>query len=156
MSTKAIAKKSLWPFGIISVFILLALFDIYVVTKALKTNTGTVTENPYQESLIYEEKITHKNAATKAGLTFDAKYENSTLTSEISGLKETATMVLNLKLIRPDNPSLDRKLEIYSDNGSFKYELPGLKHGLWMIEANLSNTLDENENYFFEAKEFFN
>ncbi len=146
-------QKSLWPHGIISVFIILALFDAYIVMRALQTGTGTVTNNPYEEGLRFEEKIESRRASFSAKFKMSVQNNSGRLIIDIIGLESESPSILKLKLIKPDNPAMDRSLELKSNSNQFISDELNLKSGLWMLEAKLkSEGLSESE-YYFESKE---
>lgn len=150
MNSIITAKRSPWPYGIVLFFIMLALFDTFIIIRALQTKTGTVTERPYEEGLLYERKIAARIAANQAGLKAVYKLGNHPALVIIQGLKSNVQKTFQLKLIKPDDPSLDRQFSINSFTNEFVLGEINLKPGLWMVELIVS--VDGTE-FYFESKE---
>ena len=150
MNTTVTSKTSPWPYAIVTFFIMLALFDAYIVTRALQTRTGTTTDRPYEDSLVYEAKIKAKDAAKSAGLKLVFDLDRHPASISCLGLNVNAERILDLKLIKPDNPALDREISVKSSNNDFIFGELALKPGLWIVEVMLK--VGESE-YYFESKE---
>jgi len=139
-----------WPYAIVSSFVILILFDIYFVRSALTTATGTVVDNPYEESLVYDQIVKGKKAASAAGLTMKFESLRSGFRIEINGLPENNTRTMKIVLMRPADPSLDRTFLVNSQSKIFEVKTELLQNGLWILQADLKS---QQEFFRFESQE---
>lgn len=150
MTASVTSKRSPWPYAIVMFFIMLALFDAYIVSQALRTRTGTVTEQPYEDGLRYERTILARQAAREAGikLTYDLNHQPAVIS--VHGLSLPGTKTLELKLLKPEAPGFDRSVSMTTSSNEFILGNLQLKSGLWMIEALI--TVNGAE-FYFESRE---
>ncbi len=140
-----------WPYVIIASFVLLAIFDSYIVTVALQTSTGTIEDRPYQAGLDYEKVVQAKRASQAINASLSMQSSENEIEFKLIGLPSGSNKVLEVRLIRPDSPSLDQSFHLESSTNLFLKKLETrLKRGLWMIQAHVE--MDSKE-YYFEFRQ---
>ena len=144
-------KACPWPYAIIGSFILLALFDTVIVSKALSTSTGVVTSKPYEDSLIYENIIKLKKAVQSDDLKLEIIQDKGNLVFRLNGLKDKANKIIYVKAVKPENDKLDRAFSLESNTGIFELASSNLKAGLWRFEVRVSDGNSKEDRYYFET-----
>ena len=142
---------SIWPYAIIGSFVLLAIFDAFIISAAYKTKTAPIEDSPYEAGINYESVIKAKEAASTAGLKFTFLFQANSLNFEIVGPLPSTPKTLQVKLIRPSDDTLDKKFELSSNNNIFSTPInAALTAGLWLLQASL---MVDGKEYYFESKE---
>lgn len=152
MNANTIKPRSVWPYAIISSFIMLAVFDAYIVTRAIQTSTGLVTIRPYDDGLQYQKKINAAAAASLAGIKMSLVQKEGVLSFNFSNIVDKPA-ILMLRLIKPDNDKYDRAFELKSSSGKFLLDRGNIQSGLWFIEADMYFEENPSKSYLFESKE---
>lgn len=146
----------LWPRAIILTFILLALFDAYIIKQALSTRVATTTDSPYIDALSYENAVQGKRAVSTDGISMEINKFSEKLVITFHGLQTDTKRRLSLQLLKPNDSKLDKTISLESVNNIFMAENIDLKSGLWLVNAWLSPSVGEGKHYYFESKKFIN
>ena len=143
------SHASLWPRAIIGAFILLALGDALIVKLAIDSRTGQMDERPYESGQTYQNIINEKDAAQRDGITATISLESELVRVKTLGLGRDKEWTAELRLIRPNDESLDQRLETKGAGPDFSFRSPTIKPGLWLMQLTLS---DDSARYFFESR----
>lgn len=149
-------NKSIWPRVIILAFIMLALFDAYIIKQAISTRVATTTDSPYIDALSYEKIISAKQAAFTDGISINIDYKDHILSVEFDGLNSSSKNLLSMELLRPNDSGLDQKHSLESDNNLFSFRIDKLTPGLWIIRASLTTLSGNQKHYYFEKNKLIN
>ncbi|MCB9991986.1 MAG: FixH family protein [Rhodospirillales bacterium] len=114
------------PWFFVLFFVVLAILDGIFVTIALKTHTGTVTDNPYEEGLAYNKTLEAAAARDALGwqadLSLGADHElRLSLADDQAKPIEGASVVA--KIIRPVQDGYDFEIAL-TEQGSGVYKAP--------------------------------
>ncbi len=72
-------RDRLIPWYFVLFFVVIATVDGVMVTLAVRTHTGIVTEHPYEKGLAYNQVVAAANAQEKLGWKSDIAYRDGTL-----------------------------------------------------------------------------
>lgn len=142
----------MWPYAIVGSFLVLAAFDAYIVKRALETRTGVTEARPYEAGLRHEEIVAARREAHAARLKAEFIRNSDGLALKVDGLPPDQGQELTLTLMRPNDPSLDRRLSSQSSNGSFTLVTEPLQAGLWIATIDIRAA---GKRYLIEQKEMF-
>ncbi len=93
------------PYYFVAFFVGLALVDGIMVTLAIRTQTGTVTEHPYEKGLAYNKVVDAANAQAELGWSGDIQFTPSTLGS-LSGIITIHLQDKTSQRLTPDAASI--------------------------------------------------
>ena len=124
-----------WYF--VAFFGLIAAVNAGMVTLALRTHSGLVTEHPYEKGLAYNKVVSAQLAQEKLGWKASIDYKDGVLffalhdknNQPIPDLKATATIT------RPTQAGLDFMLEIKNAETPLKFPADGL----WEVRINVEH-----------------
>ena len=128
---------------------MLAIGDAFIVRLAISSRTGQMDEKPYESGQAYQNIINEKDAALHDGVTATISLERELVQVKTLGLRHDKPWTAELRLIRPDNDSLDQTLEIDGGGPDFSFRSAAIKPGLWLLQLTLSN---EKARYYFESR----
>jgi len=139
------------PWYFFGFFVLLVLVLVPMCVIAVRTNTGTVTDNPYEKGLAYNKSIAadaqQKSLNWHGNLTLiadEGKLHIDFLLNDAAG-KPLDKADVAVWLVRPTQGGMDQKLVMKPEgDGDYHVEIPVPQSGQW--EARVSATLD-GQNY---------
>lgn len=142
-------KSSPWPRAILSSFIALALFDAVIVYLAINSRTDVIEEHPYQAGLDYEQIVEAKRASRLDGLKVHFAIHQGKLSVECTGCAPGSSWQTELKLVRPNDATLDQFHKDVMTVPEIGQNLPALQPGLWIVQLWLQSP---PKRYFFESQ----
>ena len=127
-------RDKLIPWYFVAFFVVLALVDGTMVTLAVRTQTGLVTQHPYEKGLAYNQVVKAEEQQKALGWKSDIKVENGML---LFALKDAEGKLLNAdkviaNILRPTQAGMDFVVEI--KNGKTPITFPA--KGLWEVRVN--------------------
>lgn len=139
-----------WGKGITLALVAFAGMLVFFLIKAAQNPSPLVTDNYYEQELKYQQRINNTNRANElsadVAMTITAEHIKLQFPPELGNKNITG----ELTLLRPNNPSLDKKISIVADqNGAFALENNTLAPGRY--NALLEWKAGEN-NYYTEEK----
>ncbi len=154
MTTNIKSSDRFIPWYFVLFFIVLTIIYGIMISFAVKTQTGMVTEHPYEKGLNYNKTIELANTQDSLGWKSNIDIEFNSLNNKIGKLKFTisdANKKLILadkvvaKIVRPTQGNMDFNINLSPDkNGGFEAEIKFPQEGLWEIRI---YTKSANNNY---------
>jgi nitrogen fixation protein FixH len=134
MSAKIPLKDKIIPWYFVIFFFVIASVDAVMVTLAVRTQTGLVTEHPYEKGLAYN-KIVAADAAQEAlGFSGKISYDAGMI---IFTLRDKNQQIIkperaDAKFTRPTKAGFDFSAVLQSEKTPVNFPLPGL----WEVRVN--------------------
>lgn len=133
MSTIMEKRDRIIPWYFVMFFVVIAAVNAVMVTLAIRTHTGTVTEHPYEKGLAYNQTISAEEQQEKLGWKGTIIYENGMLDftlldknrATISPEKATATIT------RPTQAGMDFTLPLNAQKTPITFPA----RGLWEVRV---------------------
>lgn len=127
MST--LTRRDKWiPWYFVAFFSVLALVDGVMVTLAVRTQTGVVTDHPYEKGLAYNRVLDAANAQKSLGWKGAVSYEGGALrfrlTDKNGALLKPQAITAQIK--RPTQASMDFTVTLVDGSARFRFPQPGL------------------------------
>lgn len=143
-------KKSgnMWGIGI---FVFCGAFILFVLGMVLFVSiqdVQLVEESYYERGLEYETRIerSRRTADLDGSLVIEQRPVDSQIVLTVSAADSTSDLSGTIRLIRPSNARLDRKLSLTMDESqSFAVSTADMARGLWLIEVDW--IMDSTEYY---------
>ena len=116
------------PWYFVMAFVFVAIINAIMVTIAVRTNTGLITEHPYEKGLSYNKVVAAETAQEKLGWKGKIAYENGKVVfalhdkknQEITPAKITATIT------RPTQAGMDFTADLTGGEAAIKFPIQGL------------------------------
>ena len=137
----ALTRRDRWiPWYFVLFFLVIACVDGIMVTLAIRTNSGIVTDHPYEKGLAYNQLIRAEAAQKKLGWKADIEFNGSVLHVSVQDAAGNRLVPdhMTARFTRPVMQGTD--FEVVLQNGTAKVSLPG--KGLW--EIRIFATLDQS------------
>ena len=135
-------KNDRWiPWYFVAFFVVIALVLAGMATVAIRTQTGVVTEHPYEKGLAYNETVKQAEIQDALGWKGDISYENNTINFTLHD-KNGKTVIpdkIIAKISRPTQDKMDFSVEL--KDGSAVVDFPA--KGSWEIRV-FANVGDKN------------
>jgi hypothetical protein len=143
-------KTNLWPFGIITAFVLFFCGIATVIVIAAAHHETLVSDNYYDQELTFQNQIDGAARAQKSGAAITSDATNGFVVITLPAAQLAAKLSGKIEFYRPSEPKLDREflLEPRAD-GVQTLDVSRLAAGLWLVRV---NWLAGGENYFLEQK----
>lgn len=127
------------PWYFVLFFVVIAMVDATFVTIAIRTQTGTMTGNTYQQGLDYDkvlEKVTAQNALGWTGkINFSGRNDLSFDLKDQAG-KTLSGAVVKAHMLRPVQEGNDFDVELHPDGqNGFKAKVNFPFPGLWDVNV---------------------
>ncbi|MBX7136931.1 MAG: FixH family protein [Oligoflexia bacterium] len=147
-----------WPLGIVTFFLLLAAFNVYVGWAAYHSRTTYIEDGPYEKGLAYENTIEDLQRAKDSGV--QVKYAISPADS--AGMRQVSLTLLDaqqrpvsgaeveLSVLRLSDGSLDRSAALQAEGDGYRATMHLPLSGLWLFR--LTIRLDQRS-LAFESKQ---
>jgi hypothetical protein len=131
-------KRNLWPYAIISYFIIFITGIVTWVSFAMRHEDQLVRPDYYEHEMKYQGQIDRvaRTDRSTAAITYDRASQSLHLQLPEPNLQGT------IHLYRPSNARLDQKLPLTTH-----IDVSALEPGLWKIRLNWTNS---NREYYFE------
>lgn len=121
-------RDKIIPWYFVMFFVFIALVNAVMVTLAVRTNTGIVTDHPYEKGLAYNQVVEAEKNQQKLGWNGDIKYENGNLyfslrdkeNKSLSPQKTIATIT------RPTQAGMDFTVELKDRKSPISFPVKGL------------------------------
>lgn len=152
----ATSKKSsaipriFWYFAAFFAFI--ATVDAILVTLAVNSQTGMVTDHPYERGLAYNKTIEAANAQQSLGWQMEIKLTPQKLNilwKDKAG-KPITTGKVYAVLRRPTQEKLDQQMHLHAKADSWETEVELSAKGLWEVRAYA--TSEDGREYQFSKR----
>ena len=132
-------KRSLWPFGIVAVFVLFTLGLTVLITLACSSGReDLVADDYYEQEIRYQGQIDRLSRAQQLPAKATVTYDSSARSIRISLPHEHAVDGAHgeLYLYRPSTAGLDQQVQLNIDaTGVQRLDATGLKPGLWKVKV---------------------
>ena len=131
-------KGRAWGFGAFAAYGLFVCFVLGMVLFASMQKSELVEDHPYERGLAYQSRLEKiQNAAQNSGMVVIEHHPAEEYADvRLTGFDPDATIAGEIRLKRPSDASLDRRLSLQPDStGVQKIPLAGLASGLWRIEV---------------------
>lgn len=121
-------RDKMIPWYFVAFFLVLAVVDGAMVTLAVRTQTGVVTDHPYEKGLAYNRIVSAAEKQQLLGWKSDMTYEKKTLIFTLLDAKgilvkpEKATA----KIIRPTQDGMDFSVQLKDGKAQMTFPKPGL------------------------------
>jgi len=127
---------NLWPYGIITFFVLLFCGIISVLLIALTHSESMVSEKYYDQEIAFQNQIDSANRARNSGASISRDTTNGNILVTLPAAQLTQSVSGTIELYRPSDPKLDRELQLAPEaNGTQTLDVSKLTTGLWQIRA---------------------
>ncbi len=133
-------RDRLIPWYIVLFFVVIAVVDGIMVTIAIRTQPGVVTDHPYEKGIAYNNVI--KEAEDQASLNWKGDIDYNSKTSVISfSLHDTSGKLIiadnvTANITRPTKQGMDFDIELsQSPDGVFQKEVAFPVKGLWELRV---------------------
>ncbi|GEM_PF-324077 len=119
------------PWYFVAFFVVIAAVMGGMVTIAIKTQTGVVTEHPYEKGIAYNDVVRAQQHQEKIGWQGKISYENGRLNFVLYDKNNKLLQAdkITAKIMRPTHAGLDFALDLSS--GSAEVSFP--EKGLWEV-----------------------
>lgn len=130
-------KKSWWPIGIVSVFVMFISWIATFIGIAVTNSMDLVSENYYADEVQFQQRIdSTKRAGATTGLEIDFNAEKDLVTLQLPEEHRGKAVTGKLKLYRPDNAKLDHEVGLAATaQGQQFLSVKDLEKGNWKVEA---------------------
>jgi nitrogen fixation protein FixH len=130
-------KKSWWPIGIVSVFVMFVSWIATFIGIAVTNSMDLVSDNYYADEIQFQERIdSTKRAAATTGFTLEFDSASDQITLQLPEEHIGRSVTGKLKLYRPDNAKLDHSIDLaVSEKGQQTLALGILEKGNWKVET---------------------
>ena len=116
------------PWYFVIFFVVLALVDGVMVTLAVSTQTGLVTEHPYEKGLAYNQVVKAEEQQEALGWKSDVKYENGILFFVLkdAGGKILHADAITANIVRPTQAGMDFLVKLNEGKVPIIFPIKGL------------------------------
>lgn len=117
-------------------FLTVTAVDVVMITSALDSQSGLVTEHSYERGLAFNDLLAREARQEKLGWKLSVVQMAGRLSVAITDDKGQSVAVdrLELRLVRSSDARLDRTLApVPAAGGRFEAELAGAPAGLWQV-----------------------
>jgi nitrogen fixation protein FixH len=141
------AKRTIWPYAIIAVFVLFAGYIGFMVQQAMRTTVDLVSPDYYQQELAYQQRMESvaRTAALPAPVEMTYDPSGNRLTVQLPTALASQSIKGQLHFFRPSNQLLDFELPLHASGQEFS--TVKMKSGYWRVR--LDFTADKQA-YFLE------
>lgn len=121
-------KDKLIPWYFVMFFGVVVAVNITMATLAIKTNSGLVTDHPYEKGIAYNQVVDAETAQEALGWKADIEYASGTLSFALHDAKgkAVATDKVTAHITRPAQEGMDFDLTLENGSAHVKFPLPGL------------------------------
>ena len=133
-------RDKMIPWYFVAFFVALALIDGVMVTIAVRTQTGVVTEHPYEKGLAYNRIVNAAEKQQSLGWKSDLNYAQGMLTFTLQDAagKSIKPEKVIAAIRRPTQDGMDFSVQMNGGKAQVKFPKPGL----WEVrmQAEVGNT----------------
>jgi len=138
-----------WGLKIVLSFVLFISFILYLLFRALNEDFYLVTDDYYQQDIIYQSHIDKIDNARALSDPIKIDIENGNAILTFSPLRSKKTIEGEIHFFRPSNATLDFRLPIkLNDDSQQIIAVKSLKKGLWKVKINWG----DNEKEYYQEK----
>jgi len=142
--------RNLWPYGIITTFVLFFIGMASVVIIAATHRDNLVSADYYEQELKYQDQINATAQAEKAGATIQVNAATSTMLISVPAEQAQQNLTGKISLYRANAPELDREFVFApGKDGTQTLDAAGFASGLWHVRVSWNAG---GKNYFLEQK----
>lgn len=128
--------RNLWPYGIITAFVLFASGIASVIIIAVTHRESLVNENYYEQEIQFQNHIDGAARAQRAGAAVDFNTATGRVTVSLPAAQVGSTLSGHIELYRPSAAGLDRQIQLQPDaRGVQSLDVAGLTAGLWVVRV---------------------
>ncbi len=143
-------RDRLIPWYFVMAFVAVAIVNVAMVTVAIRTNTGLVTEHPYEKGLAYNKVIEAEEAQEKLGWKGDIEYAGGKLVFTLRD-KENKKIIadkITATITRPTQAGMDFTADL--TGGTAKVKFPA--QGLWEVRIDAQTGENYNGQHYQQSK----
>ena len=142
------SKNDRWiPWYFVAFFVVIAVVLVGMVTVAVRTQTGVVTEHPYEKGLAYNETVKQAEIQESLGWNGEISYNNNVISFTLHNKNGKIIIPdkITAKIFRPTQDKMDFSVELR--NGSAVVDFPA--KGSWEIRifASLKDKIVGDQKY---------
>ena len=142
MSTTLSRRDRVIPYYFVLFFVVIAIVDGIMVTLAVRTHTGIVTENAYEKGLAYNKVVAAANHQKALGLKMTLAFEGTAkagtvkLTMADAQAAPLSGAKVELQITRPTQAGFDQTLTmVETEKGTYSVPAHLSMEGLWQLRA---------------------
>lgn len=126
-------RDKIIPWYFVMFFVVIALVDGVMVTLAVRTQTGTITDHPYEKGLTYNKVVNAESTQEKLGWNAAIALDGTTLTVTLKDAqgKMLHPETIRAEFVRPTQSGMD--FEATLKDGPNAIDFPA--EGLWEIRV---------------------
>ncbi len=128
MSDTMQPRDKIIPWYFVIFFVFIALVNAVMITLAVRTNTGTVTDYPYEKGLAYNKVVEAEEKQKQLHWSSDIKYEKGNLYFFLKD-KENKSIFPDKRIAaisRPTQAGMDFRVELNGDKTPISFPVKGL------------------------------
>jgi nitrogen fixation protein FixH len=129
MATTQMTQRDRWiPWYFVAFFVFIALVDGVMVTLAVNTHTGLVTDHPYEKGLAYNQVVKAEKKQEALGWESEIEFVKGVLHFALRD-RNNQTLVpekITATLVRPTQAGMDFSVEMNSSATPVAFPAPGL------------------------------
>jgi nitrogen fixation protein FixH len=116
------------PWYFVLFFVVIVLVDAVMVTLAVRTHTGTVTQHPYEKGLAYNTVVEAQNKQDALGWKGDIAYADGVLRFTLydQNKKPIEPDSASVSVMRPTQEGMDFEVSLKDSVASVKFPASGL------------------------------
>jgi hypothetical protein len=130
--------RNLWPFGIVTAFVLFIVGTIALITISVSSSTDLVNADYYEQEIRYQGQLDRLSRAQGLPAKAKAAYDHARRAILISLPREHASAGARgeVHLYRPSAAGLDQNVELKLDaSGTQILDAADLRPGLWKVKV---------------------
>jgi nitrogen fixation protein FixH len=142
--------RTLWPYAIITAFLLFGSYIGYMVSQTMRTTVDLVSANYYQQELAYQQRIDSeaRTAALPSAVTIGYQAAEQQLRLQLPATLRGQKLKGQLHFFRPSDLQLDFTLPLQPDSDlSQRISTHKMASGLWRVRVDFTA---DGQAYFVE------
>jgi len=142
--------RTLWPYAIITVFLLFGSYIGYMVSQTMRTNVDLVSPNYYQQELAYQQRMDSqaRTAALPSAVTIEYQTAEQQLRLQLPATLRGQQLEGQIHFFRPSDLQLDFALPLQPDSDlSQRISTQKMDSGFWRVRVDFAA---DGQSYFVE------
>ena len=142
--------RTLWPYAIITAFLLFGGYISYMVSQTMRTNVDLVSPNYYQQELAYQQRMDSeaRTAALPSAVAIDYQVAAQQLHLQLPATLRGQQLEGRIHFFRPSDLQLDFTLPLQPDSDlSQRISTQKMDSGFWRVRVDFAA---DGQSYFVE------
>lgn len=134
------------PWYFVMAFVLVAIVNAIMVTIAVRTNTGIITEHPYEKGIAYNKIVEAEEVQEKLGWKGSIEYANGKVIFALRDKenKKLTPEKITATITRPTQAGMDFTVDLASGEAAINFP----QKGLWEVRIDT----DYNGHHYQQSK----